>query len=1760
MKRRKRRIMAILLVFAMLFTMVDPSMFGGVITAQAEESVKKGWDDENNKKIYYIGSSENLKHVADNYANEDDEGVALRGATYEVTTNITLGEWAANGVNIGTSTHKFSNTFNGNGYTISGLKYNEKIGTMGGLFSYLNGATIKDLIIDGAQIRSNQYGGVLAARAENAKIQNVTIINSKCKVASLGAIVGLITTGGLYGGALVGYANNTKIYNCESRNTVVEVDTTGGVQALGGDGMYMGGLVGWMDNGSIIEYSRVIGGTEGKVETKYEIAVGALAANNLYAGGIVGRLDGNGSAPTQILDCFSDTDVNFHGANYVSVGSGISGYAGGIAARVSGSNYEMERCHYAGKLSSYLLNSVLVLPIIPMEDYYLGGIAGNVEDSSKIHNCYFNWEKAIQDNTRKKVPAIYGESNRGDVTTIGDAQYSNSTFFVGFDFDGTDEEKLRDTNNNELLGGPHYNKWVINRATNMPVHGNIVYAETDFPGAGTISFAATSIQEEKKTDGWTKEEKPDDELANGISISQIAQTYSDMNEEVILTATTNQGYNFKGWYLKGSESSNPISTELVLTLGGTKENSYQYKDGDVFVAKYTANVTFWKELNETDETESGYNGYSSPDVVECTYEQVLDPNETSTSKEGCIFLGWTETDLTSETSIASGIDKKQLTSDKIDATGLIKDPILITRPVTLYPVFIEFGNYNIKVQMQSAELEDGSNYIKGKEGLEGNAIASVDTNGNLFISIDEKKDQDGKSVITLNNGYRFDGWYEVSENNPEGTLVSRSKTYYPSDVNTEHRYEARYQYKITAYIPARSRANHLSYKKESSKFGEFYVGYGVNINDNGVIVEPGFYSKEVLFMYWTDDISGIKMSTLYENEFEWDEMYDEADKSIPEIYIKEPVSIYAIVDWNSGKYDSYHPVVAKTDFPAGTINAKITDASTDDTLPIQNGSITMELEIKEGYNLEDLRKYASRDNGESWGANTTVASDEQKKLTDGKLSWTTYPGISTYHNTVIVARLTANINLFDENHLNDPYVIKRKYNSLLFNSVGSPTQNWDIMEEHLADPIYDEPQDVPVGSGDTPSDESMYKDGYKFFGWIKKNEQSETDLGLYTDPLNPFATTNVSAIDGYLLPNDFRITETMDICPVYAKYKFDLKTNFESSNVEGKPVISNYTITNDGELTITLPLVNGYTFQKWEINSESGEIPEFVEKGNDIYTVTIKPETEYTITAVYEATVSFKDAMKDSNGKPSDREENYLYNQPISDKIDKLPISYATVNTEVDKIDMQDGKFNENTYVFVGWKNCPYDSSETEVKDPTLPYEFVSENDPVLGATNMIPVYTKPSISLESNIGTESKATINISKEGTVTLEAPEQEGYVFTGWSLNGEPFAEEDIYTLSPEELRSDKPYKFTANYDILVTYMIPNVNENNELTEEHTSMQAPIPKGEAIGDGQYSVAPTIAAMSALEKAGYIFGGWAKEGESTEYTSEITEPITLYPLTNQAKISMYSNIDNVVTTITIGQEDGKIIFPGEPSELSSSKDELPDGISMTSKNNTEIETSFIGYSLVEITTDEQGNEVSRTSKALYKAGDSIPAKELSTYNTTGNYRIYAVWSQIQNISEASIYVDESKSLDGLCTAAAVNTKILRNAGLQDSEAKYERHILYSKNSKYTDVKTANGIDWNNTLYKQYFDKDYEVADENWDVYVSLLYNIKDNTQEYGVCPYLKFFYTSEKQGNFRDETDPTWEHKLKDVADNLLNKTDKEKYSWNTYIDRIKQYAEVK
>ena len=1936
MKRRKRRIMAILLAFAMVFTMVNPSMFGGVITAQAEESttslanVTSGWVDGTN--TYNILSEGDLLAVS-MACNAESGYERYLSANYVLYAPLNFKEEHHNKINIGSSSRHFTGTFDGQGYTITGLWGDAQTAVNNGLFGVMEGATVKNLVIENADYRSNQYGGILAAQAKNSVIQNVTIIDSKCKVASLGAVVGLITTGGLYGGALVGYADNTKIYNCESRNTSVYVDTTGGVQALGGDGMYMGGLVGWMDNGSILEYSRVVGG---EVSTEYYVAVGALAANNLYAGGLVGRIDGSDETTTQVLDCFSSASVNYDGECYVSVGAGLSGYAGGIAARISGTNYTMERCHYAGNIHGHLLNSILVLPVIAMEDYYLGGVAGSVEDLDGIKNCYFNWDKATVGNEYPggpKVPAIWGKSNNANANAIGDAQYNNPTFFVGFDFDGTDKENLRDTNNNELLGGLHYNKWVIDPANNMPVHGSSVQAEIDFPGAGTISFDATSIQKEQTTNGWSKEEKPDDELANGATITQIAQTHAEMNEELTLTATVKKGYNFKGWYLKGSESSKPISTEFALTLGGTTESSYQYKDGDVFVAKYTANVTF----EDTD--------YSTE---EYTYQQMLDLSEKIPSLTGYLFLGWVKEPIPEE------LDKNHLTPDNIDSFEYMEEFTSVTECLTLYPVFISVANSNVSVQMESWELVTENNDDK-KFGQEGEAKILTDQNGDIYITVEEKDN------VKNTEEYRFAGWYDITDD-PNGELVSQSKTYYLTNVDLSQKrtYEARYQYSVSVYLPVKTGESVLRYEIEGSHYGDFYVGYGVDVNPenvtSGPISIPIFNPDQVEFQFWTTEDKIQSSYSMQDMNWLADDKYGSGANQ--KIEINGPKKIYAAVTLKKmWSVVDYHPFSIQSDFPEGIEKIEVVSSS--------SKSITVSATIKDGYQFNGFWEY-KRDGGDWELQGNSINDGSLTTSSDGKtFTWTSTDGYGFYEREILI-RLAADIKMYsldkDDASKTNFEPLKRKYNSVLFNNIDGEfhsTENWDELgNDHLQKVTYEVSNvSYPVGEGTTLNDTDMYreKEEYTFLGWIELTEESEA--ALFSDSSKPFVTDKIDRVETYKLPENFRITETMDICPVYGEYNVDVNTTFGDATPESpyKPVVSKE-ITNDGTLTLKPDNKEGYSVIGWivKVGGEETNLQPIVnDKGNYILS-NIKTNVKYEITAIYTADVSFKHA----DGENVSKDIPYESGEPVGEVINEL-VPQKNVNSEESTINVDGSSQGTTSKVFVGWN--AYKVTTDEINPDSIEYPsdkftgFADKNTLINEVTDMIPVYTVPDITLNSNMET-APAKITISKTGVVTLDASlddseELKGYVFTGWveNIDGkeEIVSTEPSYIVPPEDLREKHTY--IACYDVVITYKIPVVEDGAVVQNEYTNITDTISCGEKLNSnynmqamtaakeafdkttdkaftGKWSAFPSetlvytgedeitepfnlypvstkavtitykvpkadgngqividengkssngyddfttnipvgfalkdgyddeakLRVETRMSKSEYMFtGNWTgKEGSETVYdrTAAITSDITLYPILKQTVTITYKipsanedtgkavinngtsdEYDDVQVRIPVGEiisdtydkeasikvaevlEDTGWVFTGDWTKTAGSEDVykeavnknetlypilkhgdyipvysnmsdtvysvgmVADGNSLILPKETVLLTTttfstrgatgidgrtvisqFIGYSLVKIENE------TRTTEGLYKAATSIDKATVQKYidDTTGEkYRIYAVWAQIQNMSEASIYVNQDGSQQGLFTAASVNTKILKNAGLQNGiECEYDRRILYSRNSKSITV-TTDRDDWNNTLYQQYFDKDY-IKNENWDVYVSFLYNIGRNTDEYGVCPYLSFTYTNPKStGNLRDKYYPTAKYTLQTVANKLLEKTDKDSYLWKNYMDIINEYADI-
>ena len=165
---------------------------------------------------------------------------------------------------IGNSSHPFKGTFDGNGYTVKGLKVSGE--TYAGLFGYAEGATIQNVIVQGSVSGSGDYTGGIAG-----------YIRGKTQVLNCGNEAS-ITGSGRYAGGVVGFAATDKDTISGCYNTVAVTAS--------GAGSYAGGILGYNQNAaSILNCYNTGTITSGK-----------------YAGGIRGYLSSiNGS----ITNCYS---------------------------------------------------------------------------------------------------------------------------------------------------------------------------------------------------------------------------------------------------------------------------------------------------------------------------------------------------------------------------------------------------------------------------------------------------------------------------------------------------------------------------------------------------------------------------------------------------------------------------------------------------------------------------------------------------------------------------------------------------------------------------------------------------------------------------------------------------------------------------------------------------------------------------------------------------------------------------------------------------------------------------------------------------------------------------------------------------------------------------------------------------------------------------------------------------------------------------------------------------------------------------------------------------------------------------------------------------------------------------------------------------------------------------------------------------------------------------------------------------------------
>jgi hypothetical protein len=205
--------------------------------AAADDAYFAGGDGSE-QNPFLIADSTQLRTLSTLLVNrEEDVRYAYNRKCYKLTANIDLSgyeNWRPIG-DYGSLSTFFGGSFDGNGHVISGLKI--EAGSYGGLFGRLQGATVRNLGIENADITdSHQYIGAVAGAAYNSLIENFYATGSIKGLYNVGGIVGesvastvrnCWTTAAVAGtarvGGIVGYSNHasSKVENCAALNLEV---------------------------------------------------------------------------------------------------------------------------------------------------------------------------------------------------------------------------------------------------------------------------------------------------------------------------------------------------------------------------------------------------------------------------------------------------------------------------------------------------------------------------------------------------------------------------------------------------------------------------------------------------------------------------------------------------------------------------------------------------------------------------------------------------------------------------------------------------------------------------------------------------------------------------------------------------------------------------------------------------------------------------------------------------------------------------------------------------------------------------------------------------------------------------------------------------------------------------------------------------------------------------------------------------------------------------------------------------------------------------------------------------------------------------------------------------------------------------------------------------------------------------------------------------------------------------------------------------
>ena len=329
--------------------------------------------------------------------------------------------------------------------------------------------------------------------------------------------------------------------------------------------------------------------------------------------------------------------------------------------------------------------------------------------------------------------------------------------------------------------------------------------------------------------------------------------------------------------------------------------------------------------------------------------------------------------------------------------------------------------------------------------------------------------------------------------------------------------------------------------------------------------------------------------------------------------------------------------------------------------------------------------------------------------------------------------------------------------------------------------------------------------------------QQVADGGKATEPVAP--VRDGYTFDGWLLdgqPYDFSTPVTGDLTLTAAWTK--LHTVTFDYGIEG--MTGSQQIADGGTLTEPyVPERDGYTFTGWLLDGRPFDFS--------------TPVTgDMTLTAGWQ-----------ENEPPAPVTHTVTF-----DSAGGSPVEPQTVADGAAAIDP--GVPSRDGYKFTGWllDGEPFDFSTPITGDITLVagWEESEEPAPVLHTVTF-------------DDGTGNTVTVNVQEGETVQEPAaPERDGYEFTGWLLNGEPY---DFSTPVTGDITLVAGWEQAEEPDPATTFTVSFRTNGGTTVEQQT-----------ITEGG-----TAAKPADPTREGYEFTGWLLDGQPYDFSTPVTGNITL-------------------------------------------------------------------------------------------------------------------------------------------------------------------------------------------------------------------------------------------------------------------------------------------